>query len=310
MPEAVQPSNDLNSIMPFFSIVIPTFNRAALVERAVKSVLAQSFNDFEVIVVDDGSTDDTKNTLQKFSSDSRFKYIFQENQKESAARNNGVSVASGDYVCFLDSDDVYYPNHLEVLKQAIEENQHAPAFYHTFSDIINERGEVRKKQERYVEAENAIYKVYVNKALPDNVCLPKSIAKNYRFREDIYNDEDAELFYRIAADFPVISIPVYTVLYYEHGGNTVNHLPSANHYYNRILSLRAYLNNPTVKGAFPEGFFEKRLSRNLHWYAEALLREGRPSEARKAMFESAALQQKSRWNKETIVFTLKSMLKR
>lgn len=97
---------------PLFSVIIPTYNRADLVARTVQSVLNQSFVNFEVIVVDDGSTDNTANII-KCINDVRISYIFQENQGVSAARNLGVSVSKGKYIIFLDSDDEALPNWLE-----------------------------------------------------------------------------------------------------------------------------------------------------------------------------------------------------
>ena len=104
----------------FFSIIIPTYNRSGVLSIAIESIIVQRYEDWELIIVDDGSTDDTKKIVQEFlEKDSRIKYIFQENQERSAARNNGIKHADGDWVCFLDSDDVYLTNHLETLRQNI-----------------------------------------------------------------------------------------------------------------------------------------------------------------------------------------------
>jgi glycosyltransferase involved in cell wall biosynthesis len=97
--------------MPTVSVIIPTFNRAALVMRAVESVLAQTLPPDEVIVIDDGSSDDTRDTLARFGN--RIRYIFQENQGVSAARNRGIEAATGSYIAFLDSDDEWLPHKLE-----------------------------------------------------------------------------------------------------------------------------------------------------------------------------------------------------
>ena len=99
----------------FFSIIIPTYNRSGFLSKAIESIIVQRCEDWELIIVDDGSTDDTKKTVQEFlEKDSRIRYIFQENQERSAARNNGIKHANGDWICFLDSDDVYLTNHLEL----------------------------------------------------------------------------------------------------------------------------------------------------------------------------------------------------
>lgn len=99
-----------------FSIVIPAFNRATLVPRAVASVLAQTFGELELIVVDDGSTDDTVDQLQQFD-DPRMRVIKQSNQGRSTARNVGAAAATGDYLLFLDSDDEAAPEWLNQLFQ-------------------------------------------------------------------------------------------------------------------------------------------------------------------------------------------------
>ena len=93
------------------TVVIPTFNRAGMVEQAVESVLAQTLQPVEVIVVDDGSTDDTKQRLARFGSIS---YVCQEHGGPGRARNTGMRLARGDYVAFLDSDDCLYPYKLEL----------------------------------------------------------------------------------------------------------------------------------------------------------------------------------------------------
>jgi len=90
--------------MPYFTIVIPSYNRGHIVGRAIESVLNQSYSDFEIIVVDDGSTDNTKEVVCQYM-DSRINYFFQENSGVSAARNTGSKLAKGDYLVFLDSDD-------------------------------------------------------------------------------------------------------------------------------------------------------------------------------------------------------------
>lgn len=105
---------------PLVSVIIPTYNRRDLVQLALDSVLAQAFTDFEIIVVDDGSTDDTNRALQRYGD--RITYLWQENQGESAARNRGVRLARGSYVAFLDSDDLWMPDKLHKQLQTLGQN--------------------------------------------------------------------------------------------------------------------------------------------------------------------------------------------
>lgn len=105
--------------MPSVSIVIPTFNRENFVVNAIDSVLKQSFRDYEIIVVDDGSTDRTRKVLESYGE--RIKYIYQENSGVSSARNTGIRAAKGEWIAFLDSDDEWTEDYLAVHVAQIRE---------------------------------------------------------------------------------------------------------------------------------------------------------------------------------------------
>src|SRR5689334_15888034 len=113
------------------SVVIPSYNRAASVGRAIESVLAQTYPASEIILVDDGSTDRTSEVCSEFGS--RVKYVWQQNAGASAARNQGVHCATAPWIAFLDSDDYWSAHHLERLATAIEKTQGQASFY--FSDL-------------------------------------------------------------------------------------------------------------------------------------------------------------------------------
>jgi glycosyltransferase involved in cell wall biosynthesis len=114
--------------MPEVTVVIPTYNRAQFVADAIQSVLDQTFQDFELIVVDDGSTDATADVVGRFS-DSRLRYVYQSNQERSAARNHGIRLAAGEYVAFLDSDDMWLPTKLEKQVHAMTTEPQAGLVY-------------------------------------------------------------------------------------------------------------------------------------------------------------------------------------
>lgn len=122
---------------PVFSVIIPTYNRAAHIEAAILSVLQQTFSDFEVLVIDDGSTDQTAEIVSLIT-DHRVKYIPQKNQERGAARNNGVRNSAGSIICFLDSDDVLLPDHLKTAYEAFEGKSAMKVFCTSFI-IRNER---------------------------------------------------------------------------------------------------------------------------------------------------------------------------
>jgi cellulose synthase/poly-beta-1,6-N-acetylglucosamine synthase-like glycosyltransferase len=110
------------SYAPFISVIIPTFNRARQVQAALISVLTQTYQNFEVIVVDDGSTDGTREAVEQVidQQHSRVRYLFQTNQGQSAARNKGIDAALGQWLGFLDSDDVWLPEKLEWQVRAVD----------------------------------------------------------------------------------------------------------------------------------------------------------------------------------------------
>lgn len=105
--------------MPFFSVIIPVYNKASFVGETLKSVLAQTYTDFEIIVINDGSTDECETVIQGFN-DSRIRYFHKENEGVAVARNEGIAEAQGDFICFLDADDYWLPNFLTTFKKQID----------------------------------------------------------------------------------------------------------------------------------------------------------------------------------------------
>lgn len=107
---------------PRFTIITPTFNRQDLVQTTIKSIINQSFTDWELLVVDDGSTDNTEQVIQPFLKDERIRYIKKANSGQADSLNQGSKYATGQFLTFLDSDDEAYPNWLEVVNANIKED--------------------------------------------------------------------------------------------------------------------------------------------------------------------------------------------
>jgi len=105
---------------PKVSVIIPTYNRANFVTKAIDSVLAQAFNDYEIIVIDDGSTDNTREVLKPYRD--KIQYIHQKNSGVSAARNAGIKIAKGEWIAFLDSDDEWMPEYLSWQMEQARQN--------------------------------------------------------------------------------------------------------------------------------------------------------------------------------------------
>jgi hypothetical protein len=126
--------------MPQVSVIIPTYNRAGYVVEAIDSVLAQTFNEHEIIVVDDGSTDNTKEVLAKYGD--RLRYIYQANAGVSSARNHGIQEAKADWIAFLDSDDIWFPEKLAVQME----------FVHKYPDVVLHTVNVEVPEEEHAAA--------------------------------------------------------------------------------------------------------------------------------------------------------------
>jgi glycosyltransferase involved in cell wall biosynthesis len=133
------------SYRPFVSVVIPTYNRSQQVNAALESVLAQTYADIEIIVVDDGSTDATREIIQQLISQQAdasksIRYFFQANQGPSVARNKGIELARGQWIAFLDSDDLWLPEKLELQVQALQQFKGECGACFTDARLVNERG--------------------------------------------------------------------------------------------------------------------------------------------------------------------------
>lgn len=294
--------------MPFFTVVVPTYNRAHFIQRAIDSVKRQRFEDWELLIIDDGSTDNTKETVQPELADPRIQYIYQSNAKESAARNNGMRRAKGKFICLLDSDDIYHENHLSLLHERIVKENEAVGFYHTFS-LIHKNDQITQREIITLDASNAPWAVIQNQVLVNNVCLSREICQNMQFREDLYVNEDKEFFLRVSADYPVFIIPEYTTTVFIHGGNTDDTYNRASSYYsNRINCLETLAGNEKLTAKLPKDYFNPELARYYRWQAQALLRERKTNDARKSMFKAMSLStaEKKQWSNWKVV--LKSFL--
>jgi glycosyltransferase involved in cell wall biosynthesis len=204
-----------------FSIVMPTYNRANLIGKAIRSVLGQEYSNWELLIIDDGSTDDTEKIVGQFN-DARIQYVFQKNQERSAARNNGVRQANGDYICFLDSDDYYLPNFLNVFEQSIQKNKLKEAFYFCNTFCENSNGELTKSVGANVSFSDSYDFLLINTIGTPRVCLPARIAKNYPFDLSIKNGEDFELWLRLIGDLDIKYINEYTQVFIDHENRSIN----------------------------------------------------------------------------------------
>lgn len=209
---------------PAISVIIATYNRAHFLRQTIESVFRQEFKDFELIVVDDGSTDDTRTVVQSFGS--RVRYYYQPNQGPAAARNLGVQLAQAPWIAFQDSDDLCAPNHLEALYGYVREHPNYALVFgngayldgpeHNRSTIIP------KKKSQRLESHGVGLADLLAKSIVrlQATIISKSV---YLFvggmDESLRICHDLDLFFRLFARFPVKYIGQAVFLYRRHEGN-------------------------------------------------------------------------------------------
>lgn len=194
--------------MPFFSIVIPLYNKENFIENTLKSVLNQGFTDFELIIINDGSTDRSEEIVLKFN-DNRIHYFTQENQGVSAARNLGIAQAKSNYIAFLDADDYWYPNFLSemcsMINQFPEQKVFSSAFeIETSNTIIPAQYSIKKSEHcqivEYFEASLKESCIWTSSAV-----FHKSVFEKIgTFDVTIKSGQDTDLWIRIGLIYPIV----------------------------------------------------------------------------------------------------------
>ena len=213
-----------------FSIIIPLYNKSPFIQRAVDSVLGQTYKEWELIVVNDGSTDGGEKLVEKYT-DPRIRIVSQSNKGVSAARNKGVTLAKYDYVTFLDGDDSWDPGYLQELNAQIDKYPGCGIWgiNHRF---IKENGEVKSNpagtlDEGFTDGIIEDYfTLFAKKGKSpfsnSGCCFPKKLfLEKGGYREGVALTEDSDLWCRIALDHPVaFSTKELVNYYFESPGNT------------------------------------------------------------------------------------------
>ncbi len=131
---------------PEISVIIPTYNRALILEETIQSVLRQTYKELELIIIDDGSTDNTRQLIERLT-DKRIIYLYQENRGLPTARNKGIENAKGKYIAFLDSDDIWLPTKIEKQLGVFKKSKFNPGVVYCGVEYIDENGkEIREKK--------------------------------------------------------------------------------------------------------------------------------------------------------------------
>lgn len=183
---------------PFFSIVIPVFNRAGPLRDAIESVRAQSFADFEIVVVDDGSSDDPQSVVAGFA-DPRIRCVRQANAGGGAARNRGIDEARGDFIAFLDSDDVFLAHHLAGMHALLKGTDRLVGYARVRVDRGDGRVFLKPARANRPGEEMARYLLCDRGFTPTiTLALPRAAAARIRFHEKLRAAEDTDFAIRLS----------------------------------------------------------------------------------------------------------------
>jgi glycosyltransferase involved in cell wall biosynthesis len=251
--------------MPTVSVIIPTYNRALIIKDAIQSVLNQTFSDYEIIVVDDGSTDNTSNVVNDMRSHSgKVRYIYQENKGRSAARNIGIRAARGNYVAFLDSDDMFLPEKLRVQLMTLKNNlDFGMVFSHVLrmdehGNILEDINQGKEKLTGWIYPELLFIKKNII-TIPSVMVRKRVLNEIGGFDESMHICEDLDLWRRIAMNHQILQMnePLAIIRHRMNESlDVLGYLEARTLYYDK-----AFADDPSLKKTL-----QKRLFSEMYYY--------------------------------------------
>ena len=191
-------STRMQSTSPMVSVIIPVYNGAAFITRAVDSVLAQSFQDVEIIIIDDGSLDNTQMVLDQFSNQPNIRCYSQDNAGPAHARNTGIQSAKGEFIAFLDCDDIWLPDKLET-QVALLRGTSEPGLVHSDYEVIDPTGKVIQFA-KAGESADPLHIAFTGGQAPllSTVIVSRALLEQVGgFDQELWVSEDADLILRL-----------------------------------------------------------------------------------------------------------------
>lgn len=248
--------------MPTVTIIIPAYNRADLIGEALNSVFAQTYRDFEIIVVDDGSTDDTVRVLKPLMEQGGIQYIYQDNQGESSARNRGIAEAKGQYIAFLDSDDLFEPTRLEIQIQYFRDHPHVGLVHSGFTKFDNNSDDLGYRDTSWFTG--MIYPQillhWTTLIPPSTVLIPKKVFEVIGpFDKSLRIGPDLDMWRRIARKYSFGSINKSLTRVRVHSGNMSGDKMKVPDEFTKYLN-KAFIDDPDLSARFKKRSFSRMFS--------------------------------------------------
>jgi glycosyltransferase involved in cell wall biosynthesis len=211
--------------MPLISVIIPAYNGEETIRETIESVLNQSFKDFEILVINDGSQDATLDIINSIK-DFRLKVFSYSNAGQAVSRNRGFSQSSGEFIAFLDADDLWTPTKLEAQLKALQDNPQAAVAY-SWSDFIDEKGQFLRGASRSTLSGDVYAKLLLTDFL-DNGSNPlirrQALIEVGGFDETLTPAEDWDMWLRLAARYHFVLVPAPHILYRQSANSESSNL--------------------------------------------------------------------------------------
>ena len=269
-----------------FSIVIPTYNRAKILEETLMSVLDQTYPHYEVLVVDDGSTDNTREAVENLQNE-KIRYFYKANEERSIARNYGADKAIGDYIIFLDSDDKMSETHLISVYDFLKTKDFIPRFIFAGYQILHPDRTLLYSYgvDGFFNSRKLVYGNFLGCS---SVILHKDLFKKYYFNTNkgLILFEDWELWLRVISENQLYCFPGKSIVMINHGGRSVLNY-DASQLKDKILHFKSYIMRSS--NIITRSFLNKRLFLNgIYSYAalHIAMTKNHKSEAVKYLFTS------------------------
>ena len=248
---------------PFFSVIIPTYNREAFVSTSIQSVIDQINQDFELLIIDDGSTDGTFEVIKSLLSD-KVHYHKIENSERGAARNLGMVKATGEYITFLDSDDIYYANYLSNAYECLNKMKY-PDFFHQPYEIKTENGSIIGVTR---PSSSNVYKAISKGNFMScmGVFIKREVTRKFKFNEDreLSGSEDWEYWVRLMAAFGLKTDTEVCSAMIVHEDRSVLAVTESSLLRRKNLAMKCVFQDEQVKRVF--GKYKNYMSANWDTY--------------------------------------------
>ncbi len=264
------PSKGFNIVtdnLPLVSIILPTYNCAAFLPHSIGTILLQTYNSYEIIVIDDGSTDNTKEVLHPFMQ--RIKYIrLEQNKGLPTARNIGIRSAQGKYIAFIDADDLWLPEKLQTDIEYFETHSEVSMIYSKHINIDEKGDDLDGNTKRQLPSGNIFTQLFSeqNFIITSSVVVRKEVFETTGlFDEQLFNCQDWDMWLRIAFHFQVAGINKPLVKY-RHNPHSLSKNRNNVLKYQKIIIDKIYNKFKDTENGIHEKLYKKRLASH---YAKA-----------------------------------------